>query len=403
MNENHVHPPVFHRADRKGRVMKYVFAVLIVLIFLFLRAAVHADIGLSGSAYNETSLISHDRAIRYGNRSDLHLKAIGLSKGAKLVAELDFYTLHGYFASLTAEDGQEIAIASQLLKDGQFYIDRLYLKFPVLNADVTLGKQRIAWGSSVVFSPTDNFNRPNPLSLSGRKEGTNAVLTKIFIGSLSSLEFVMAPADVFKRIDGEINLERLKYSKFASRLMLNKFETDMAFSYQYDGESMNHICGLDFKGDLELGYHLETVFVYNRDEFRFEDMDDYWQSALGLDYSFRSKWFLLGEYFYNGSGRAEKIELSASNFSLLDEFEYRHYLYSQITYQRDIFLTATFFLLWNMVDGSIIASPGVKYSFFQNTDLDLYGQFFFGDENDEYGPERLGGEQVYYLKLTVKF
>ncbi len=403
MNDNCACTPVFHRVDRRERVMKYVFAALIGLIFLFQRAAVHADISLSGSAYNETSLINHDKAIRYGNRSDLHLKAISLSKGAKLVAELDFYTLHGYFASLAVEDDQAIAIASQLLKDGQFYIDRLYLKFPVFNADVILGKQRIAWGSSVIFSPTDNFNRPNPLSLSGRKEGINAVLTKIFIGSLSSLEFVMAPADVFRRIDGEINLGRLKYSKFASRLMLNKFGTDMAFSYQYDGESRNHICGLDFKGDLELGYHLETVFVYNRDEFRSEDMDDYWQSAFGLDYSFQGKWFVLGEYFYNGSGRAEEIGLPASSFSLLDEFEYRHYLYSQITYQRDIFLTANFFVLWNMVDGSIIASPGIKYSFFQNTDLDLYSQFFFGDEDDEYGPKRLGGEQVYYLKLTVKF
>ena len=403
MNDNCACTSVFHRADRKGRVMKYVFAALIGLIFLFQRAAVHADISLSGSAYNETSLINHDKAIRYGNRSDLHLKAISLSKGTKLVAELDFYTLHGYFASLAAEYDQAIAIASQLLKDGQFYIDRLYLKFPVFNADVILGKQRIAWGSSVIFSPTDNFNRPNPLSLSGRKEGINAVLTKIFIGDLSSLEFVIAPADVFRRIDSEINLERLKYSKFASRLMLNKFKTDMAFSYQYDGGSRNHICGLDFKGDLELGYHLETVFVYNRDEFRSEDMDDYWQSAFGLDYSFQGKWFMLGEYFYNGSGRAEEIKLPASSFSLLEEFEYRHYLYSQITYQRDIFLTANFFVLWNMVDGSIIASPGVKYSFFQNTDLDLYSQFFFGDEDDEYGPERLGGEQVYYLKLTVKF
>lgn len=403
MNGNCAYTPVFQKADGKGRVMKYVFAAFIGLIFLVLSAAVHADMSLSGSAYNETSLINHDKAIQYGNRSDLHLKTISLSKGTKMVAELDFYTLHGYFASLAAEDDQAIATASQLLKDGQFYIDRLYLKFPVSNADVILGKQRVAWGSSVIFSPTDNFNRPNPLSLSGRKEGINAVLTKIFIGDLSSLEFVMAPADVFRRIASEINLGRLKYSKFASRLMLNKFKTDMAFSYQYDGESRNHICGLDLKGDLELGYHLETVFVYNRDEFRSEDMDDYWQSAFGLDYSFRGKWFLLGEYFYNGSGRAEEIGLPASNFSLLEEFEYRHYLYSQITYRRDIFLTASFFVLWNMVDGSVIASPGVKYSFFQNTDLDLYSQFFFGDEDDEYGPERLGGEQVYYLKLTVKF
>ena len=383
----------------------------LAIIFLFSRAAAYPDVRFSGSAYNETSLINHDGAILYGNRSDLHLKTVSLSEGAKLVAELDFYMLYGYLSSLTAgvDDSQQAA-ASRLLKDGQFYVDRLYLKFPVSSADVILGKQRIAWGSGIIFSPTDSFNRPNPLSLSGRKEGVNAFVTKIFVGDLSALDLIMAPADVFKRIDGEINLGRLKYSKFASRLTLNKFKTDMALSYQYDGGSRNHICGLDVKGDVGAripvplpGYHLETVFVIRRGAFNSESAENYWQSVLGLDYSFWGKWILLGEYFYNGSGRAKKAELPATDLSLLDEFKYRHYLYSQISYQHDIFLGASVFVLWNMVDGSFIISPGMKYSLFQNTDLNLYSQFFFGDETDEYGPARLGGDQIHYLKLTVKF
>ena len=85
------------------------------------------------------------------------------------------------------------------------------------------------------------------------------------------------------------------------------------------------------------------------------------------------------------------------------EFQYRHYLYTNISYQHDIFLTANAAFLRNMVDGSSVLSPGLQYSLFQNTDLNLYSQFFFGDESDEYGPERLGGNQVYYVKLTVKF
>jgi len=351
--------------------------------------------------------------LRYGNRSDLFLKFVSLSEGAKLVAELDFYTLYGYFSSMMAgADDQHLATTSQLLKDGQFYIDRLYLKFPVSKADVILGKQRIAWGTGVVFSPTDNFNKPNPLSLSGRKEGINALVTKIFIGELSALDFIIAPADIFQRIDDEINLERLKYSKFASRFTFNRFKTDMAFTYQYDGEKRNHICGADIKGDLKLGYHLETVFIYNRDAFNVKDIADIWQSVLGLDYSFQGKWFLLGEYFYNGSGTTIETALSASRGeakgtcfapTLLDEFRYRHYLYLQVMYQHDILLGANVSFLWNMIDRSFILSPGINYSFFQNTELGLYSHVFFGDETDEYGPARLGGKQVYYLRLTVKF
>jgi hypothetical protein len=256
------------------------FPVLFTVIFLFSGAVAYPDIRFSGSAYSETSLIKRDGAIRYGNRSDLHLKAVSLSEGAKLVAELDFYMLYGYLSSLMAgvSDPQqdaafdELAARSiQLLKDGQFYVDRLYLRFPISSADVILGKQRIAWGSGVIHRPTDNFNRPNPLSLSGRKEGVNALVTRAFVGDLSALDLIIAPADVFKRIDGEINLERLKYGKFASRFTFNKFKTDMAFSYQYDGGLRNHIYGLDMKGDLQLGYHLEMVFVTGRDASNAEN------------------------------------------------------------------------------------------------------------------------------------
>ena len=370
--------------------------VLLAIILLFSHIAAYPDVRFSGSAYSETSLINSDDTIRYGNRDDLHLKAISRSEGAKLVAELDFYTLYGYLAGADEP-------TSRLLRDGQFYVDRLYLKFPVSRADVILGKQRIAWGSGTVFSPTDSFNRPNPLSLSGRREGVNALVTKISVGDLSALDFIVAPADVFQRIDGVVNLESLKYGKFASRLTLNKFKTDMAFSYQYDGTRRDHICGLDLKGDVELGYHLETVLIYNRDEFDIDNVEQYWRSVLGLDYSFSGKWILMAEYFYNGSGRKKAADLSASDFLLLEDFQYRHYLYSQVSYLHDVFLRGNILLLWNMVDGSSIISPGVRYSLFQNTDLDLYGQMFFGDEIDEYGPERLGVNQAYYLKLTVRF
>ncbi|MFC1716374.1 hypothetical protein ACFL6S_22065 [Candidatus Poribacteria bacterium] len=380
----------------QARCMYLRSVVLPAIILLFLCAAAHPDIRFSGSAYSETSFIDSDGTIRYGNRTDLHLKSVSSSQGAKLVSELEIYTLYGYLAGTNE-------IISYFLEDGLFYIDRLYLKFPISRADMILGKQRIAWGSSVIYRPTDTFNRPNPLSLSGRKEGVNAIVAKLSVGDLSAIDFVIAPADVFKRINGEVNLEHLKYGKFASRFTFNKFKADMALSYQYDGTPEDNIFGLDIKGDLGLGYHLETVFTYNRGKFDVDDIEKYWQSVLGFDYSFGGKWILLGEYLYNGPGRSQKADLSASEFALLDEFQYRHYLFPQISYLYDIFLRANVFMLWNAVDGSFVLSPGIQYSLFQNTDLNIYSLIFFGDETDEYGPERMGVDQVYYLKLTVKF
>lgn len=355
----------------------------------------YTDVGLSGTTYNETALIKNDEGIHYSNRSAFHLQFASLTEGIKMVSEIEFYMVYGYLSSQTSE-------ISELMKNGQFYIDRLYMKFPISKLDLTIGKQRIAWGSAVIFRPTDRFNKPNPLSLSGRKEGVNALLAKMFVGDLSSIEFVLVPADTFRRINNEVNLDRLKYSRFATRFMTNFMKSDIANSYYYDGETKNLMIGIDLKGDIKLGYHIEAILNYDK-SFKIENIQEQIQSVLGLDYSFGGKWIILGEYLYNGDGLENKRELPTSNFSLLDEFKYRHYIYSQLSYQHDIFFGISLFTIMNMVDKSLIISPGIRYNLFQNADMQIYSQMFFGDESDEYGPKRLGASQVYNLKLTARF
>ncbi len=78
-------------------------AAFLAVILLLPCAAVQADIKFSGSAYSETSLINSDGTIRYGNRNDLHLKATSRSEGARLVTELEFFTLYGYYLKLTVK------------------------------------------------------------------------------------------------------------------------------------------------------------------------------------------------------------------------------------------------------------------------------------------------------------
>ncbi|MGB9596812.1 MAG: hypothetical protein ACPL7B_11070 [Candidatus Poribacteria bacterium] len=55
------------------------------------------------------------------------------------------------------------------------------------------------------------------------------------------------------------------------------------------------------------------------------------------------------------------------------------------------------------MDKSLIISPNIGYKLFQNADLQVYSQIFSGDKADEYGPNRLGLDQAYYLKLIVRF
>jgi len=377
---------------------------LTTIAYVLISSAVYADIEFSGAAYSETSMLNFDNSMRYGNRSAMRLKTASQTKGIKIVSEMEFYTLYGYLASSAYGTlGILIPEISDLIGNGLFFMDRLYMKFPIHSVDMTLGKQRIAWGNGMIFRPTDRFNRPNPLSISGRKEGINALSAIVYLGDLSSIEFVAAPADVYQKIGDEISLEHLKYGKYASRFLTNKFKSDLALSYQYDGIPKNHVFGLDMKGDIKVGYHVDAILIHNNDEFKDKSILERCQSVIGLDYSFWRKWIFLSEYLYNGFGLEEKTDLSSSGFMLLEDFKYRHYVYSQVLYQYDIFLNASLFALWNTVDKSLIISPSINYDLFQNTDLQVYSQLFFGDKTDEFGPDRLGVEQIYYVRMTVKF
>ena len=371
----------------------FLFTMIFLLIVCPL---VYSEVDLSGSAYSETSLINQDGTAKYGNRSTMHLNIASLSDGAKFVSELEFYTMYGYLSSLNSEIAEK-------MKDGQFYIDRIYFKFPIYKTDITIGKQRIAWGTGILYRPTDNFNKPNPLSLSGRKEGVNAVLVKTYINDLSSIEFVLVPADIFREIKRETNFGHLKYSKYAMKLATNHFRSDIAFSYQYNGDPKDHIIGLSMKGDIRLGYHIETTLNYNKNSFDINNIKDYLKSIMGLDFSFSEKWLIYGEYFYNGYGMKNVSDLQPSDFLLLEDFKYRHYLNFQAIYKYDIFLNSGIFLILNLMDKSLIISPNIGYKLFQNADLQVYSQIFSGDKTDEYGPKRLGLNQAYYLKLIVKF
>lgn len=374
--------------------MKKFFLTTVGLLIIC--PLVYSDVDLSGSAYDEISLISQNGTKKYGNRNAMHLNIIGHTEGIKFVSELEFYTIYGYLASISPE-------TSEKMKDGQFYIDRIYFKFPIFKSDITIGKQRIASGTGILYRPTDSFNKPNPLSLSGRKEGVNGLLAKTYINDLSSVEIVLVPADVFNRVNGQVNLEHLKYSKFGAKFATNRLKSDIAFSYQYNGEPRDHIIGLAMKGDIRLGYHIETTLTYNKDSFDVGDIEDYLRYVIGLDYSFLGKWIINGEYFYNGYGLKKVCELPARDFLLLEDFSYRHYSYFQITYKHDIFLNSGIFLILNFMDRSLIISPNIGYKLLQNADLQVYSQIFLGDKTDEYGPKRLGLNQAYYLKLIVKF
>ena len=72
----------------------------------------------------------------------------------------------------------------------ELVLDRAYLKFYLPQADITAGRQRIAWGAGYIWNPTDAFN---PLSLAfavdeEQEAEPEAVRVEIPLGELSGID-----------------------------------------------------------------------------------------------------------------------------------------------------------------------------------------------------------------------
>jgi hypothetical protein len=73
-------------------------------------------------------------------------------------------------------------------------IDRLYLNWTYDNLEAILGRQRIAWGTCLVWNPTDLFNPFDILDFDyEERPGTDALHLQYYTGSLSQFNLAITP------------------------------------------------------------------------------------------------------------------------------------------------------------------------------------------------------------------
>ncbi len=74
------------------------------------------------------------------------------------------------------------------------YFDRLYFRQDFSWGNITLGRQRISWGSGRIWNPTDLFNPVNPANFAKiEKDGADAAALTYFFGNFTDLEMVYNP------------------------------------------------------------------------------------------------------------------------------------------------------------------------------------------------------------------
>lgn len=270
---------------------------------------------------------------------------------------------------------------------GYAEVDRLYFDYNANQIQITLGRQRIAWGTSWVWNPTDLFNPLSILDFDYEEyPGSDALRFQYYTGAISKVEFAIAPTREKNKLTA------------AARISLNAFDYD--FNFLVGIKHNRWINGFSWVGDIaDAGFRgeitfqqkskklteYETFYSFNFSPISYKNQNQI-SFVLSGDYTFTNSFYIHTEILYNNIGvksftsqftqeAAELGLLSPSRLSLFQEF----------SYNISALIRAGIFTILNPDDKSYVIVPSLSYSIITNLDLYLIALLFEGNEYSQYG------------------
>lgn len=248
-------------------------------------------------------------------------------------------------------------------------LDRAIIHYSADFADISIGRDAIAWGSARIINPTDvvapfSFDQLDTED----RVGVDAIRIRIPIGVLGEID------------TGYVIGEKFDYDKSALflRTQLNAVETD--FSISLIQFQRNLLVGIDItRGIGGAGFWLETAYVFTEP---FMDMnspsDNYLRSSIGLDYSFNGKLFTFIEYHLNGAGTVNPEDYidNLNQPAYLQGGVYLfgvHYLSPGISYQLTPLMNIGGQVIFNLSDKSATFIPQLSYNVAEDLHLSIGG------------------------------
>jgi hypothetical protein len=249
------------------------------------------------------------------------------------------------------------------------------VNFQTGDFEATVGRQRINWGKNLIWNPNDLFNAYSYFDFDyEERPGADAVRLKYYTGFTSHGEIVYQLAD---------SIEAMAFSGLYG---FNKWEYDIQFLGGYvrddwvigSGWSGN-IGGAAFRGEISYFYKNSDT-VTNRHQVVF---------SLSGDYTFKNQLYAQLSIIFNSLGDTENIRFDEEVFSggttAQNLTPSRTEIFGQVSYPFTPLFTGNFAAIVNPFDGSLFFGPGLTFSLKDNLELLLFGQFFLGPDDTQYG------------------
>ena len=256
---------------------------------------------------------------------------------------------------------------------------RAYLRFQSEKFNLSIGRQRIAWGTGKFWNPTDIFNPFNPLQIErDERVGVDSVDAEFFFRPMTSINLVYAPQDSSSRSKGALKFK-------------NTYE-NWDFSLSGGKSLKDKIIGGDFATTIfEGGFRGETLYHF------VPHGKDYFQFVLNYDYTFKNSFYVLVEYFYNSGplSKSEFLQLIDRGTSTLT----RHLVGANFGYDITPLLRGDLYMIYGLKNEGLFVHPKLRYSVSQNLEVVGGVQWF----NQRKGSEFEFDHNLYFVYVQYYF
>ncbi len=249
----------------------------------------------------------------------------------------------------------------------QTMIDRLYIELVKEQWEIRLGRQRINWGTNLVWNPNDLFNTYSFFDFDyEERPGTDGLRVKRYLGSTSSVEFASSFNDDFDEIvmAGNWTINKGGYD---ISLIAGKARRDISLGVGWAG----NIGLAGFRG--ELGY-----FVPYKGQ-----APNAFLASISADYSFESSLYLHGSVLFNSEGDENSngaVQFLPDRLTARDLSPFKFSTLVQTSYSFHPLIGGAFAVIYYPGADGLFLNPGLTISVITNLDLDLLGQIYFDQD-----------------------
>ncbi len=282
--------------------------------------------------------------------------------------ELTCYLKDRLSASLTVRGQRNWGTGEVSQGSGDVELDRAFFDLELGDWDLRIGRQAINFGQAQVWNPVDLVDSNSPLDFDVVKEGVDAFRASWAASPTASVQGLVAFPD-----GGTLTLVRGEVLAGSA---------DLGFLAANDARTDERVLGFDVKGDLGVGYWVESTF------HDLDEGEDYLQVVAGFDYSFavQDQLYLALQFYRDESGGTGVANYDYASLGTTRRFLGRSYgsLIAGLTFNELTTLNGS--VIYNLEDSSFVTTVGLLRYFFDNFEVTVRASLFRGSGPGEYNP-----------------